>query len=216
MAKIFFHEKLAPYSDWLSAYVAIERAVNIIQGINFNKLKSKKMAKWIILIVLLLTSGTYTYDPLHRRLIDDEAEQRTWYVSQYSSSVQLLDWLWNIFHFSIPFAINCISAVIIIIIAARTRSNSQKTKPFKDHLREQIHHHKHLLISPCILIILAIPRLIMSFLFGCMKSPRDSWFYLIGYFISFIPSIVTFIVFVLPSDVYKKEFTAYVKQIWQR
>jgi hypothetical protein len=199
-------------SDWLSACVALERAVNVSIGVNFNKQKSKKMAKWMILIVLLFTSCSYIYDPLHRHLMDDEEEQRTWCVSQYSSSVQIFDWILNIFHFSVPFVINFISALIIIINITRTRSNTQQKKSFKQHLLKQIQQHKHLLISPLILVVLAIPRLVISFLSGCMKSARDSWFYFIGYFISFIPSIMTFIVFVLPSDVYKKEFIESMKQ----
>jgi hypothetical protein len=79
---------LLSISNWLSACVAIERAVNVSLGIKFNKIKSKKIAKWMILIVILFTSCTYIYDPLHRDLIDDEDEQRTWCVTKYSSSVQ--------------------------------------------------------------------------------------------------------------------------------
>ncbi len=109
-----------------------------------------------------------------------------------------------------------LSALLVIIMATRTRSNTQKIRPFKEHLREQLYRHKHLFISPCIPIVLAVPRLVISFLSGCMKSGRDSWFYLIVYFMSFIPSIMTFIVFVLPSKVYKKEFNETMKRIWQR
>jgi hypothetical protein len=204
-------------NDWLSACVAIERAVCVTQGTQFNKAKSKQMTKWAILIVLLFTSCAYIYDPVRRGLMNDEEEQHTWCVSQYPSSVQIYDWILNIIHFSLPFAINCISALTIIITVARTHSNSQKTKSFKQHLREEIHHHKHLLISPCILVILALPRLVISFLPGCMASARDSWFYLIGYFVSFIPSVMSFVVFVLPSDWYKKIFKESMKRIiWQR
>ena len=200
-------------NDWLNACVAIERSISIIQGVKFNKEKSKQVAKWLILFVLVFISCSYIYDPFHRRLIDDEEEQRTWCVSKYSSSLQIFDWTLNIFHYSLPFAINCTSAFTIIIIAARIRSNFQKRKKLIEHLREQLYRHKHLLISPCILILLAVPRLIMSFLSGCMKSPRDSWFYLIGYFVSFIPSMITFIVFVLPSDIYRKGFIQAMKCI---
>jgi Na+/H+ antiporter NhaD/arsenite permease-like protein len=103
------------------------------------------------------------------------------WVNSHHLCKYLIDWLLNIFHFSIPFIINCISTLIIIITSARTRSNSQKTKSFKEHLHEQIQRHKHLLISPCILIVLAVSQLITSFLSGCMESARVSWFYLIGY-----------------------------------
>ncbi len=64
-----------------------------------------------------------------------------------------------------------------------------------------------LIISPLILIILALPRIIFAFILDCMKSARDPvTLYLIGYFISFIPPILLFVVFVLPSELYVKEF----------
>ena len=76
----------------------------------------------------------------------------------------MFDWILNILHFSLPFSINCISALLLIIISARTRSNAQKKKSFKEHLHEQLKQHKHLLISPLILVMLAIPRLIISYI----------------------------------------------------
>ena len=212
----FLLQSLLSTSDWLSACVAIERAMNIQRGVNFNKAKSQRAAKWISSFVIFVTISTYIYDPIYRRLMEDEDEQHMWCISQYSSFVQIFDWSLNIFHFSTPFLINCISALMIIFTAARTRSSCQKTKSFKEHLYEQIQQHKHLLISPFILIILAIPRLIISFLSGCMESAQDSWFYLFGYFISFIPSIMTFVVFVLPSRIYMKEFKESMKRFWQR
>jgi len=66
--------------------------------------------------------------------------------------------------------------------------------------------HKHLLIAPVVLVLLAIPRMILIYTSKCMKSADDVWLYLIGYFISLIPSMLTFLIFVLPSKLYKKEF----------
>ncbi|CAM4933749.1 unnamed protein product [Rotaria socialis] len=192
--------------EWLTASVGIERAVNVRQEIHFNKTKSIQIAKWIILFVFIGNISTLIYDPMYRRLIDDEEEQRTWCVTNYSPSVGIFDVVINIFHFCIPFAMNCISALVIIYNTAYIRAKSQEKISFKQNLYKQIAVNKHLLISPFILIILALPRLNISFLFGCMKSTHDSWFYLMGPFISFIPSTITFVVFVLPSDLYKKEF----------
>ncbi|CAF3313903.1 unnamed protein product [Rotaria sp. Silwood2] len=212
----FLLRLLLSIGDWLSACVAIERAVNVSKGINFDKTKSKQIAKWVVLIVFLFTSCTHIHDPIHRHLIDDDEEQRTWCVTKYSSSIQMLDWFLNILHFSIPFGTNCISALIIIITTTRTHSNVQKKQSYKKILREQFQYHKHLLISPFILVLLALPRLIISFLFGCMKSARNPWFYLIGYFISFIPPMLTFAIFVLPSEIYKKEFNESIKRFWKQ
>jgi hypothetical protein len=186
--------------------------LNISRGVYFNKIKSKQIAKWIIIIILLLTICTHIHDPIHRHLIDDKEEQRIWCVTKYSSFLKIYDLILNVIHFSVPFSINCISAVIVIVIAARTRSNAQKKLSYKQLLLEQFQHHKHLLISSLILIVLGVSRLIFSFLSGCMKSARDSWFYLIGYFISFIPPISTLIVFILPSDTYKKELISAINR----
>jgi hypothetical protein len=203
-------------NDWLTVCVAIERTINVSQGVNFNKRKSKKVAKLMITVVFFGTFCSYIYDPVYRRVIDDEEAHRTWCLNEYSSFVQIFDRFLNIFHFSVPFTINGISAMMIIIVAARTRSRCQEKKTFKEHLREQLRYHKHLLISPLILVVLALPRLVLSFIQGCMGSPRESWFYIIGYSIAFIPSIMTFVVFALPSDVYMKQFTQSMKQLCHR
>jgi hypothetical protein len=198
-------------NDWLIACVAIERAVNISKGANFNKTRSTQLAKWIIPIVVLFSSCTHIHEPIHRHLIDDEDEGRTWCVTNYSSSLEKFDWAINIIHFSIPFLINGLSAVVIITKAARSRATAHKKQSYNKILYEQFQCHKHLLISSFILILLALPRLIISFIFGCMKSARNPWIYLIGYFISFISPMLNFVVFILPSAVYKKEFKELVK-----
>ena len=79
---------------------------------------------------------SYVYDPFHRRVMDDEEGERTWCVTHYSVFVQVFDWMMNIVHFSLPFAINAILALIVIIVITRTRSGAQKTKLFKEHLHE--------------------------------------------------------------------------------
>ncbi len=77
---------------------------------------------------------------------------------------------------------------------------------YRKVLFEKLLQHKHLLITPFLLIILAIPRLIISFASGCMQTADDAWLFLVGYFISFIPPILIFFIFVVPSQTYKEEF----------
>ncbi len=55
------------------------------------------------------------------------------------------------------------------------------------------------------LVILGLPRLILVFVSKCMKSGDDSWLFVIGYFISFLPPMLTFVIFIVPSKFYKKE-----------
>jgi hypothetical protein len=142
------------------------------------------------------------HDPIHRKLVDDKDEERSWCIVRYSSLMRIIDSIVQIFHFIIPFLINLLSAIVIIINAARTHSNARKQQTYKQHL----------IISPIIIAILSILCLIISFLSECMKSNRDPWLFLFGYYISFVPPILTLFVFILPSETYKKEFHTVVKR----
>jgi uncharacterized membrane protein (DUF485 family) len=166
------------------------------------------------LIMIGLVIVTHLHDPLNRDLIDDidRDEERRWCLVEYSSSINVYNSFLTFFHFLIPFSINFLSPIIIIFAIARSRSTAQPTLTFKEHLRLQVQQHKHHLITSCALIFLSLPRLIISFLSGCMKSPSNSWLFLFGYLISFLPSIMTFIVYILPSKIYKDEFDIVVKK----
>ena len=198
--------------NWLTACVAIERAVSTGLGIHFDQLKSRRVSKWIITFVLLFISLTAIVDPIHRHLIDDEDEQRIWCIVTYPTYLKNYTSIMNISHFIIPFLINLCSAFLIIIITARTRSAARKNETYKQHLRQQLNQHKHLLITPCVLVILALPRLIISLAPFCMKSTREPWLFLSGYFIAFLPHISTFLLFVVPSSIYMNQFKAELKQ----
>jgi hypothetical protein len=199
--------------NWLNACVAIERAFTILKGVHFDKKKSKQTAKWILFVVIMFSITTNIHDPIHRQLIDDLEELRIWCVVTYTSRFDMYNSAMNVFHFIIPFCINLISALIIIATAARLRAISRTWQTYKQHLQQQVQEHKHLLISPCILVLLGVPRLVIAFSSNCMKSARNPWLFLVGYLISFIPVILTFVVFVLPSKVYKKEFNKSISQL---
>jgi hypothetical protein len=201
--------------QWLNACVAIERAVTIIKGIRFNKKKSKQIARCTILSLLFLTMITTIHDPIYRKLIydgNDYEEKRIWCVVTYSSSVQIYNSIINIFHFTVPFGINIFSAIIIIKTTTRLRNRIAPQQDYQQILQIQIRRHSGILIAPVVLIIFTTPRLILSLVSGCMKSIDDAWIFLIGYYISFLPLILTFLVFVLPSITYKKKFRKTIRQ----
>jgi hypothetical protein len=163
----YFLRCLLAMIDWLNACVAIERIFHAIKGIHFDKKKSKFFSRWIILSLIILILLSLIYDPIYRRLIDDLEDKRTWCIIQYSySDLQIFTSIINL----IPFSINILSSFIIIIVVARLRLSARTQYSYKQYLREQCFHHKHLLISPIVLVILSLPRLIISFLSGCIKS----------------------------------------------
>jgi hypothetical protein len=201
--------------QWLSTCVAMERAISIMKGTSFNKKKSKQMAKYIILALLFMIISTTIHDPIYRHLIDDinnEDEKRIWCIVTYPSSLQTFNLIINFFHFVTPFLLNVISAFIIIKKTTQQRTRFQRHETYRQIFCEEFQRHRHLLLAPFLLIILAVPRLIISLTSGCMKSNNDSWLFLTGYFISFIPPILTFVVFVLPSKLYKEQFYKSIKK----
>jgi hypothetical protein len=217
---IDFLLRICLYMDqWLNACVATERAFTIIKGANFNKKKSKRTAKFVIILLVIVIGGTSIHDPISRGLIDegsndddDDNVKRTWCIVNYGSVLYTYNSMINTIHFFGPFIINLISTIILITKKSRQQANIHKKRPYKEILIEQLKENKHLLTAPIVLILLVLPHLIITFVSKCMKSIDDAWLFLTGYFISFIPPMLTFIVFILPSKFYKKEFHKSVVQ----
>ena len=233
--------KLFVYLDtWLNACVAVERAVNVAKGVNFDKKKSKYIARWIIIFLPFCIMGTIIHEPIHRDLFEYqteiykslqyktqvkgsranesqkyETENHFMCVTRYSPSVQNYNTAILFFHLIVSFAANLFSALFIIFGTARQRSFTRTKQTYREHVVEQFSEHKQLVISPVILLGLALPRLIIALLSGCVNASNKVWLYLLGYFISFTPSMLVFTVFVLPSDLYRKTFKQSI-QSWRR
>lgn len=204
--------KIFLFTDtWLNACVAIERGYTVYKGVRFNKQSSKQLAKHMICIVPSLIILSIIHEPLYCDLFDDEEEHRIWCVTNYSSVLQDYNSTILLIHFLIPFIINLSSALFIIINVTGQHTKSRTQQTYSKHLRKQFNEHKHILISPLILVILSLPRLIISLISSCIKSSRNPWLYLCGYLISFIPSILIFVVFVIPSKLYITEFKKTIK-----
>ncbi|UJR17513.1 hypothetical protein I4U23_004408 [Adineta vaga] len=212
----FFLRICLNMDQWLNACVAMERAITVIQGARFNKKKSKELAKKVLFILLILIISTSIHDPIYRRLFeeknDNDDKKRIWCIVTYSLNLQIYNRIVNTFHFFAPFLINFISSIILITKKSHRQSQLHGNRSYKDMLRKQVREHQHLLIAPVILFILALPRLILSYVSKCMNSTRDSWLFLSGYFISFIPPMITFLIFVLPSKFYRNEYRKSIVQ----
>jgi hypothetical protein len=214
------------YDTWLNACVAVERATHVFKGIHFDKKKSKRIARWIIIILPFCIMATLIHEPIYRKLFEyqsainktmdnetyvtmadeDTTERYVSCVTRYSRSVQDYNTVILFFHLIAPFIANLFSALFIIFGAARQRSVARTGQSFKQHVREQFNEHKQLIISPIVLLVLSVPRLIISLLNGCVKTSGFLWLYLGAYFISFTPSMLIFMIFVFPSELYMKIF----------
>jgi hypothetical protein len=224
--------KVFLYLDtWLNACVAIERAINVSKGVKFNRAKSRRIARWVIVILPLCVIGSLIHEPIKREAFEFKTDKKgtlernetltntrdnfVYCITRYSPSLENYNTGILFFHLLVPFVINLFSALYIIFGAARQRSTAQPGRSYKEHFHEQFNEHKQLLISPLVLIILASPRLIIALLPACIDVSQNPWLYLSAYFVSFIPSMLVFIIFVLPSSSYKKKFKDTIRS-WQQ
>ena len=204
--KVFFY-----FDRWLQACVAVERSIMVFRGVSFSKAKSVRVAKRIIFSMPILIIASTIHESIYRELVDTDemADHRNWCVTRYSTYVQSYNSIIVIAHFLTPFLINFISALLIILSIAHRRMTLQNQHSYRAQLKQQLNEHKHMVISPIILIVLSSPRLIISLMSSCIESEHDPALYLSAYFVSFTPSVLTFVVFVLPSDLYRGEFKKY-------
>ncbi|CAF0983595.1 unnamed protein product [Adineta steineri] len=136
--------KLCVYVDaWLNACVAIERAILVFKGINFNKQKSQRIARWIILILPFCGMGSIIHEPIYRELHEIKSETNKvdsdkWCVTHYSSSVQQYNTIILFVHLVAPCIINLCSALFIIFGSAQQRSTAQTRRTLKEHVYNQL------------------------------------------------------------------------------
>lgn len=193
-------------NTWFHACVAAERAIMVYKGVHFNKTHSRCAAWQITLLLPIFVAGSTLHEIFYRRLMTSKEHQYSRCVVNYPSEVQHYNTIILFLHFLVPFAANLLSALFIVFATANRRSASHIQSTYREQLYAQFIEHKQLLISPLILVILSLPRLIISLLSGCIEISRNSSWYLLGYFISFIPSLSSFIVFVMPSHLYRTQF----------
>ncbi|CAF1623962.1 unnamed protein product [Adineta ricciae] len=193
-------------NNWLNACVSLERAMNALKALSFKKLISIKTARIIVIILPVIIMSSNIYECLSRDLFYDVEENRVSCVTSYSSSLYTFTTIILFVHVLGPFCINFFSALYIIYVMSHNKAAVRKHKDTRQHFREQFSQHKSILISPLLFVIAALPFISISLLFRCVKASQSSWLYVLSYYTSFIHSTLTFVVYVLPSTMYKKEF----------
>jgi hypothetical protein len=114
----------------------------------------------------------------------------------------------TVIHYSVPFLINFVCALILIVLIARSRANTNKKKTRLQVLREQLVKQKELFTPPLAIIVSALPQFIVSFSFACteLNVAWQRYILTIAYFMSYLPQILTYLLYIQPSTFYKSEF----------
>ncbi|CAF0981912.1 unnamed protein product [Didymodactylos carnosus] len=196
-------------SYWLTSLVTIERLCLIIWP-TITTFRKPRIAIILNIIILLIVFGMHIHELLYYTIIKQSQQCVTNYLQQ---SVSIYNRVNVIVHYTIPFIIQTISITFLIILTSKTRArtlaSSAKPPTFVQLFKKQFHQQKELYLTPLIIVLSSLPQIIVSFSLACTPVTEISWMrysLLITYFLSYIPQLLGFILYVLPSTAYKQEF----------
>lgn len=198
---------------WLTSFVTIER-VCVVLFPTSSIFKHPHLALSMSIFSILLVSAMHVHEVLHYTIIVDQSYtfvNATVCVTSYMDSLILSYNRINILiHHLIPFFIQIISITVIVIqvAARRKRTTSSRKQKFIDLLKKQFRTHREHYVTPMIIIFSSLPQTILSFLYACteLKQLWQRYALLITIFLSYLPQMLGFILYVLPSKTYSDEF----------
>ena len=198
---------------WLTSFVALERLFVTLFPTS-TLLKTTRLPIVVTLSTILIVSTMHLHEAWHYTTIADHSYPSTnvtLCVTSYTESVVSTYNRVNIvLHYIVPFLIQIISITLMIIriTCSRARSAGHNRPAFGKVFQQQFQSQKELYITPLIIVLSLSPQLILAFSFVCTEL-RQTWqryLLLTAYFLSYLPQILGFLLYVLPSTTFSNEF----------
>ena len=199
---------------WLTSLVTIERLC-IVLFFTFTKLKRPKVALSLSVLVIISISGMHIHELFYYTTVLDPtytAANVTICVTEYTGSVISVHNRVNVLvHHAVPFIVQFLSVTILIIQTARHRARTfaaNKENTFMAILKMKFRMNKEHYYTPSIIILSSLPQVIFSFTYACteLKAGWQRYTLLATYLLSYLPQVLGFLLYVLPSTQYKEEF----------
>ena len=111
-------------------------------------------------------------------------------------------------HYLGPFLMQAIAITLLIVLAARSRTKTNAGKmTFRQMLMKQFRTQRELYTTPVIIVLSALPQNVLTFSFACVElADWHRHTLLLTYLLSYAPQTLAFVLHVLPSTTYKREF----------
>lgn len=197
---------LTYFSAWLLALVSVERASLIQLSKIGDFFRNSRTAIFVSIGIGLCLSGSLYKQIEHYKLIS-HPNSNIWCVQEIPSNEQILFHILSIAYQFLPFLLNILSAFIIILTTSRSSAASHHLSPWNT-LLAQTRKRTNILLGPSICFLSQLPALIMLFLNPCTYDDNQ-WFShvaLMTYYLTFIPHVSLFFLYILPSPLYKQLF----------
>jgi hypothetical protein len=177
-------------------------------------LKNPRLALTLSIFAMLMVSGMHIHEVLYYTTIDDPSYTSINITICVTNYIQPLVSIYNrvnvLLHYFVPFFIQVISITIMIIQTAcsRARSKGKRQETFGEIFKKEFRTQKELYITPMIIILSSLPQAILSFSYACreLKQLWQRYSLLAAYFLSYLPQMLGFILYVLPSTTFSEEF----------
>ncbi|CAF1136975.1 unnamed protein product [Adineta steineri] len=192
---------------WLASWITINRLFIILCPTK-TFFKRPSMAKIISSITIFLICLMHCHEILSHIIIkqSDSTVCVTHFEGKFITNYNRVT---TFIHYLIPVAIQIISITLLIFHVARSRTRSRGNAIFsRSFLTEQFLALKELYITPLAIAISALPQITLSFTLACQQLVQwQKHLLLCAYLLSYTPQILAFCLFVLPSTIYKQEFS---------
>ncbi|CAF1444399.1 unnamed protein product [Adineta ricciae] len=195
---------------WLTTWITIDRLRTSLSPMN-TTLKNPGIAIFFSIISLVLLFVMDVHELIVFKQIKQFDSSKTHCVIDLTQPIiATYNRISTICHYIIPFLVQAISISLLILFIARSRAKTTGHKlTFRQVLMKQFYTQKELYITPTIIVLSALPQIILSTVLACNTELSNSQRHLlrIGYLLAFTPQALGFILYVLPSTEYTKEFS---------
>jgi hypothetical protein len=204
----YFLSIMTRSSYWLTSWITVDRLLMILFPTS-SFIKNSRLSIGISIITLIILFVMHVHEIIYYTIIEHLSTGLFICVTNFSSKlISNYNRISTLIHYLFPFFIQIICITLLIILAARSRMKVIGQKiTFGEVLKKQFETQKELYVTPTIIVLSSLPQTILTFSFACTElSDWQRHTLLCSYLLSYGPQVLGFILYVLPSTSYKKEF----------
>ena len=193
---------------WMASWITIDRLIMTIFPTALSW-KSPSLAIKKSFVTCFIILGMHIHEIFYYIVINQPDFSMEFCVTDFNQSIaKNYNSVNTLIHSIVPFLIQIISITLLIIFIARNKSNlAAEQITYMQILQKQFKQRKELYLTPIIHIVSSLPNVILAFSLACTQmNSLQRHILLAAYLFSYIPSMLGFLVYVLPSRTYKEEF----------
>jgi hypothetical protein len=193
---------------WLTSWITVDRLLMILFPTS-SFVKNPRLSLGISVLTLLILFVMHIHEIIYYTIIEHLSTGLSICVTNFDTKlISNYNRISTLIHYLFPFFIQIICITLLIVLVARSRMKTAGHKmTFGEVLKKQFETQKELYVTPTIIVLSSLPQTILTFSFACTELNNFQRHTLLcSYLLSYGPQVLGFILYVLPSTTYKKEF----------